>query len=56
VRARAMQRHLRGVEALPDAEAVALLGGDMAAIADADLDSGDAIEDDDLATIGRSGK
>jgi DNA recombination protein RmuC len=57
VRTRAMQRHLRGVEALPDAEAAVLLGGDIAAIADGDADaSADDAEDEDLATIGRSGK
>jgi len=62
VRARAMQRHLRGVEALPDAEAVALLGAEPSGpgvTGDADNDlptDADALgEDEDLATIGRAG-
>jgi DNA recombination protein RmuC len=57
VRTRAMQRHLRGVEALPEAEAAVLLGGNIGALADGDADaSADDAEDEDLATIGRSGK
>ena len=57
-----MQRHLRGVEALPDAEAVALLGAEPSGpggTGDADNDlptDADALgEDEDLATIGRAG-
>jgi DNA recombination protein RmuC len=58
VRARAMQRHLRGVEALPEAEAVALLGAADTALQDETetaLDLAAPAEDEDLATIGRTG-